>query len=56
MGRQDNMRLATDLGERASQQARSNLPELPNTTVMVVIRRVSNGKDIVLSPTQIQAT
>jgi hypothetical protein len=45
----------TDLGERTSKQTRSNLPELPNTTFMVVICQVSNGKDIVLSPNQLQA-
>jgi hypothetical protein len=54
-GRRGNKRPATDLGERASKKARSNLPELPNTTFMVVICRVSNGKDIVLSPNQLQA-
>jgi len=55
-GRRGNKRPATDLGERASKTARSNLPELPNTTFMVVICRVSNGNDIVLSPNQLQAT
>jgi hypothetical protein len=43
----------TDLGESARNQARNNLPELPNTTIMVFICRVSNGKDIVLSPNQL---
>jgi hypothetical protein len=54
-GRRSNKRPATDLGEHASKKARSNLPELPNTTFMVVICRVLNGKDIVLSPNQLQA-
>jgi hypothetical protein len=54
-GRRGNMQLATDLGELPSKKARSNPPELPNTTFMVVICRVSNGKDIVLSPNQLQA-
>ena len=54
-GRRGNKRPATDLGERASKKARSNLPELPNTTFMVVICRVSNGNDIVLSPNQLHA-
>jgi len=54
-GRRGNKRPATDLGERASKMARSNLPELPITTFMVVISGVSNGKDIVLSPNQLQA-
>jgi hypothetical protein len=44
----------TDLEEQASKQARSNLPELPNKTFMVVICQVSNGKDIVLSLNQLQ--
>jgi hypothetical protein len=45
----------TDLGECASKKARSNLPEFPNTTFMAVICLVSNGKDIFLSPNQLQA-
>ena len=53
--RRGNKRPATDLGECTSNKARSNLPELPNTTFMVVICRVSNGNDIVLSPNQLQA-
>jgi len=48
-------RLLTDLGECAGKMARSNLPELPNSTFMVVIRRVSNGDDIVESSNQLQA-
>jgi len=49
------MRPATDLGERRSKKVISNLPALPNTMLMVVICRVSNGNDIVLSPNQLQA-
>jgi len=54
-GRRGNKRPATDLGERASNTARYNLSELPNTTFMVVICRMSNGNDIVQSPKQLQA-
>jgi hypothetical protein len=50
-----NKRPATNFGQRATKKARCNLPEMPNTTFMVVICRVSNGKDIVLSPNQLQA-
>ena len=53
--RRGNKRLAMDMGERGSKKARTNLPALSNTTVMVVIGRVSNGKDIVLSPNQLQS-
>jgi len=49
-GRRGNNRPVTDLGECASNTAKSNLPELPNTMFMVVICCVSNGNDIVLSP------
>jgi len=45
-----------DLGECACQQAKINLRELPNIMFMVVIRWVSNGKDMVLSPKQLQAS
>jgi hypothetical protein len=37
-GRQGNNRQAMDLGERAGTKARGNVPEMPNTTFMVVIR------------------
>jgi len=50
-----NKQPATDLGECASKQARSTLPELSNTTFMVVICCMSNGNDIVLSPNQLRA-
>ena len=55
-GRRGNKRPATDLGKRASNEARSTLPELPNTTFMVVISWVSNGKAMVLAPKQLQAS
>jgi NADPH-dependent 7-cyano-7-deazaguanine reductase QueF-like protein len=53
-GRPGKMRPATDLGERAHNKAKSNLLELQNATLMVVICRVSNSNDIVLSPNQFQ--
>jgi hypothetical protein len=49
-GRQGNMRPAMDLGECTGEKGKSNLPALPNTTFMVVIRWVSNAKDMVLAP------
>jgi hypothetical protein len=55
-GRRGNKRPATDLGTRASKKARSYLPELPNITFMVTIHWVSNGKDMVLAPKQLQAS
>jgi hypothetical protein len=45
-----------DLGQHASNKATSNYPELPNTMFIIVICRVANGNDIVLSPNQLQAT
>jgi hypothetical protein len=54
--RRGNTCPATDLGKRASKHPRSNLPEFPNTTFKVVIRRVLNGKDMVLTPKQLQAS
>ena len=54
-GRQGDKQPATDLGYRASKEVRSYLRELPNTTFMVVICRVSNGTDIVPSPNQLEA-
>jgi len=54
-GRQGNKRPATDLGECAGKQARNNLPELRNTTFMVMIHLVTNGNDMVLAPEQLQA-
>jgi len=55
-GRRGNKRPATDLGERAGKKARGNLPELPNTTFMVVIRRVPNGDNDQTSSMQLQAS
>jgi len=55
-GRRGNKRPAMDLGERAGRMARSNLPELPNTTFTVMIHWVSNCKDMVLAPKQLQAS
>jgi len=54
-GRRGNKRPATDMGDHASKQGRSNRAELPNATFMFVIYRVSNGKDIVLAPNQLHA-
>jgi hypothetical protein len=45
----------TDVGKRVGKKARSDFSELPNTMFMVVIRLVSNGKDMVLAPKQLQA-
>jgi hypothetical protein len=53
--RHGNVRPATDLAEPAGTKARSTLPELPNTTFMVMIHRVLNGKDMVQAPKQLQA-
>jgi hypothetical protein len=54
-GRRGHKQPAMYLGERRSKQVRSNLPKLPNTTFMVVIRWVMNGMDMVLAPKQLQA-
>ena len=54
-GCRGNKRPATDLGERVGKMVRSNLPEMPNTTFTVMIHWVSNGKDMVLAPKQLQA-
>ena len=55
-GRRGNKRPVTDLGECPGQKARSNLPELPNTTYTVINSWVSNGKDTVLATKQLQAS
>jgi len=55
-GSRGNKRPATDVGERAGNIARGNLPELPNTTFIVVIRRVPNGDDDQTSSMQLQAS
>jgi len=49
-------RPATDLEEHSGTKARSNLLELPNTMFTVMIQSVSNGKDMVLDPKQLQAS
>jgi len=54
-GMQGNKQPVADFAVRASQKARNNLPELPNTTFMVVICWVSNGKDVVLASNQLHA-
>ena len=43
-------------GRAREQNGESTLPKLPNTTFMVVISWVSNGKDMVLAPKQLQAS
>jgi len=55
-GRRANKGPATDLGERAGKMVRSNLPELPNTTFMVMIHWVLNGQDMFLALKQLQAS
>ena len=55
-GRRGNNRPATDLRQLLGNTARSNLPELANTTFMVMISWVSNGKDMVLDPKQLGAS
>jgi hypothetical protein len=54
--RRGNKRPATDLGERSGKKVRGNLPALPNTTLMVVIHRVSNGNSDETSSMQLQAS
>ena len=46
----------TDLGEHAGKKVRRNLPELPNTTFMLVIRQVQNGNNDETSSMQLQAS
>jgi len=55
-GRRGNKQPATDLKESVGKKVRSNLPELPNTTFTVIIHWLSNCKDMVLSPKQLQAS
>jgi len=50
-----NKRPGKDLGECAGKNARSNIPELPNTRFTVMIQWVSNGEDMVLASKQLQA-
>jgi len=53
-GRRDNKQLATDGGEHTGKKSRGNLPELPNTTFMVVIRQVPNGDNDRTSSMELQ--
>jgi len=55
-GRRGHKRPAMHLGDCAGKNARGNLPELPNTTCMVVIRRVPNGNNDQTSSIQLQAS
>jgi hypothetical protein len=55
-GRRCNTRPATDVGECGGQKVRCNLPELPNTTFTVMIHWLSNRKDMVQAPKQLQAS
>ena len=55
-GRRGNKRPETDFGVRAGKQARGNVPELPNTTFIVVLRRVLNGNNDQTSSKQFQAS
>ena len=54
-GRRRNKRPAMDLVKHASKTETGNLPELPNTSFMVVIRRVPNGDNDQTSSMQLQA-
>jgi hypothetical protein len=44
------------LGEHAGKKASGTVPELPNPTVMVVIRQVPNGNNDPTSSIQLQAS
>jgi hypothetical protein len=54
--RQGNKRPATDLGECTGKKARGDVPELPNTTFMVVIHRVLNSNNDPTSSMRFQAS
>jgi hypothetical protein len=54
-GNHGSKRLPTDLGERPRSIAGCNLSEFLNTTFIMVMCRVSNGKNIVLSLNQLEA-
>jgi len=54
-GRRGNKRPATDLGVPTRKKATGKVPKLPNTTFMVVIRRVLNGNNDPTSSMQFQA-
>jgi len=51
--RRGNKQRAIDLGELASNMARSNLRKLPNATFMILNSWVLNGKSIIQAPTQL---
>jgi hypothetical protein len=53
-GRRGNKWPVTYLSVRMGKNARGNLPDLPNTTFMVVIRRVPNGNNDQTSSIQLQ--
>ena len=53
-GRQGNLRPATDLGEHMCRKGRSNPPALPDTMFTIMICWVSNSKDTVQAPEQLQ--
>jgi len=55
-GRWGNKRLLTDLGERAGKKVRGNIPELSNTSFMVMIRCVQNGNNDQSSSMQLRAS
>ena len=55
-GGRGNKRPTRDFGERTGKKARGNVPELPNTTFMVVIRRVPNGNNYQTLSNQFQAS
>jgi hypothetical protein len=54
-GRRGNKGPGTDLQERPGKKATANVPDLPNRTFMVVIRRVLNGNNNPTSSMQFQA-
>jgi hypothetical protein len=54
-GRRGKKRSATELGELTGKKASGTVPELSNTTSMVVIRRVPNGNNDPTSSTQLHA-
>jgi hypothetical protein len=55
-GSQDNKRPVTDLRERACKEPRGNVPELRNTTFVVVIGRVLNSHNYPTSSMQFKAS
>jgi len=55
-GCEGHNRPVVHLGEQVGENVSSNLPQLANTTLMVVICWVSNGKHFILSPKQLQTS